>query len=59
MSVSSQGEDHENEIRKDFTISERVAVADAVQEEIGNRQGQRTDNELRENFPEVKKGTRP
>ena len=37
------GEYHENEMRKQFTISERVAIADAVKERIGNRQGKRTD----------------
>lgn len=30
-------------IRKDFTPSERVAIAEAVREQLGNRQGQRTD----------------
>ena len=54
----------ENEIRKDFTASERVAIAQAIEAEIGNRQGQRTDlkasdhgdsagDELRKNFSEV------
>jgi hypothetical protein len=38
------GEYHENEIRKDFTPSERVAIAKAIERQIGNRQGQRTDN---------------
>ena len=33
----------ENEIRKDFTVSERVAIAQAVEADIGNRQGERTD----------------
>lgn len=59
-----QAEHAENEIRKDFTASERVAIAKAVEEEIGNRRGRRTDlkaqglgdllpTELPENFPEV------
>lgn len=48
------GEHDENEVRKDFTPSERVAIAEAIHAEIGNRQGQRT--ELRDNGPEV--GTR-
>jgi ParB-like chromosome segregation protein Spo0J len=49
----------ENEIRKSFTESERVAIAQAIKEKLGNRQGQRTDKEeLRENFPEVEKGQR-
>jgi Predicted transcriptional regulators len=33
----------ENEVRKDFTPSERVAIADEIARQIGNRQGQRTD----------------
>lgn len=33
----------ENEIRKDFTVSERVEIGKAVEEELGKRQGQRTD----------------
>jgi ParB/RepB/Spo0J family partition protein len=40
------GEYAENEVRKDFTPSERVAIAKAV----GKRQGQRTDK-LREKCP--------
>ena len=48
------GEYAENEVRKDFTPSERVAIADAVRAEIGSRQGQRTDRTgLPENVPEV------
>jgi hypothetical protein len=38
-------------VRKDFTPSERVAIADAVRREIGNRQGRRT--ELPGERPEV------
>ena len=47
VSVSSilAGEYHENEIRKDFTPSERVAIARAIERQIGNRRGQRTDTE--------------
>lgn len=33
----------ENEIRKDFTSSERVAIGRAIEESIGSRQGQRSD----------------
>lgn len=33
----------ENEVRKDFTPSERVAIAKAIERQIGNRRGQRTD----------------
>jgi ParB/RepB/Spo0J family partition protein len=53
VNVSSivAGEYAENEIRKDFTPSERVAIAKAVERQIGNRQGQRTDRELREKVP--------
>lgn len=57
----------ENEIRKDFTPSERVAIAKAIEDEIGNRRGQRTDLKseeqggmlgggLPQNFGEVKRG---
>lgn len=46
-----EGEHDENELRKDFTPSERVAIARAVEHQLGNRQGQRT--ELMENIPEV------
>lgn len=57
----------ENEIRKDFTVSERVAIGQAVEAELGKRQGQRTDLasdgqesllELRQNFDEVEPGKR-
>jgi ParB family chromosome partitioning protein len=43
VSVSSilAGEYHENEVRKDFTPSERVAIAKAIEQQIGNRRGQR------------------
>ncbi len=48
------GEYAENEVRTDFTPSERVAIAEAVRAEIGSRQGQRTDRKgLPENVPEV------
>lgn len=50
------GEYAENEVRKDFTVSERLAIARAVEREIGNRQGQRTDvkpETLQDNSPEV------
>jgi ParB-like chromosome segregation protein Spo0J len=50
------GEYAENEIRKDFTPSERVAIGKALEAELGDRRGQRTDVELRENFPEVEQG---
>jgi hypothetical protein len=43
VNVSSilAGEYHENEVRKDFTPSERVAIARAIERQIGNRRGQR------------------
>jgi ParB family transcriptional regulator, chromosome partitioning protein len=41
-----------NELAKAFTVSERVAIATAIEEEIGNRQGQRTDK-LPQKFAEV------
>lgn len=50
------GENAENEIRKDFTVSERVAIAAAIREELGSRQGQRTDKELVQEIAEVPKG---
>jgi len=56
----------ENEIRKDFTVSERVEIGKAVEQELGKRQGQRTDlgnegqesliEELGKNFNEVPRG---
>jgi hypothetical protein len=53
------GEFAENEVRKDFTLSERVAIGKAIEAEIGNRQGQRTDIELPQNFAEVEPGMNP
>ena len=41
-------------LRQDFTVSERVAIGLAVEKEIGNRQGQRTDK-LSQNFGQVEK----
>ena len=52
-----QAEHDENELRKGFTASERVAIADALKAEIGNRQGQRTDLTVPvENFPQLEPG---
>jgi N6-adenosine-specific RNA methylase IME4 len=45
----------ENEVRKEFTPSERVSIVRAIRERIGKRQGQRTDR-LPENLREVPKG---
>ncbi|WP_084398268.1 ParB N-terminal domain-containing protein [Henriciella aquimarina] len=50
-----EGEHDENEVRKDFTISERVAIGEAVERMLGERQGQRTD-QLRVNCAEVPQG---
>lgn len=52
------GEYAENQVRKDFNVSERVAIGRAIEKEIGNRQGQRTDRELRDICPEVGPGAR-
>jgi ParB family chromosome partitioning protein len=50
------GEYAENEIRKDFTASERVAIGKALEAELGDRQGKRTDMELPQNIAEVEPG---
>ncbi len=52
------GEYAENEIRKDFTPSERVAIGKAIEAEIGNRQGQRTDQQLVGNCAQVASGVK-
>jgi hypothetical protein len=52
------GEYAENEIRKDFTPSERVAIARRLEGMLGNRQGQRTDLKLPDHGPEVGTETR-
>ena len=51
------GEYAENEMRKAFTQSERIAIGKAVEGELGNRQGQRTD-QPGENIPKVEPGKR-
>ena len=43
-------EHDENEMRKSFTVSERVAIAQAVAEKLGPRQGKRTDLATSENI---------
>lgn len=50
------GENAENEVRKDFTPSERVAIAQAITEELGNRRGQRLDIEHPQKIADVSKG---
>lgn len=48
------GQYAENEFRKAFTPSERRAIAAAIEAELGNRKGQRTD--LGANAPKLPKG---
>ena len=50
-----QVEYDENELRKDFTVSERVEIARRLKNRFGNRQGERTD-QLPEKIPEVGSG---
>lgn len=52
-----EGERDENEMRKEFSVSERVAIAQEVEREIGRRQGART--ELRKPVSEVADGPAP
>ena len=47
------GEYAENEVRKDFTQSERVAIAKAIESELGERRG-RPSKEKCQNFDELK-----
>lgn len=53
-----EGMSTENTMRKDFTVSERVAIYRALKAEIGSRQGQRTDLQRRDKIPEVESGER-
>lgn len=39
MTSIAAGEYAENEMRKDFTPSERVAIAEAIKDELGERRG--------------------
>ena len=50
-----KGEHAENEMREAFKMSERVAIGIALEDEVGNRQGQRTDKPLQV-FAEVEPG---
>ncbi len=52
-------EREENEHRKDLTPSEKVELGMRIEEALAGRQGQRTDLQPRQNFAEVKPGTRP
>lgn len=47
-----QAENDENEVRKDFTPSERVAIGRAIEEQIGNRSGRPT-KEISQNIGEL------
>ena len=51
------GEQHENEIRKDFTPEERVHIGRTIEKRLGDRQGQRTDK-LVEKVPQVEPGAK-
>jgi|GEM_PF-3045504 len=46
----------ENEVRKDFTPSERVAIAREIEARLGDRRGRRTDKELVQNIAQVEGG---
>jgi ParB-like chromosome segregation protein Spo0J len=54
------GEFHENVMRKDFTISERVAIGKAIEEYLGERRGRPPidGQENRKNFCDFPEGTR-
>ena len=55
------GEQAENELRKDFTMSERVAIGRAVEESLGERRGRPSEknrNMLR-NIPAARRATSP
>lgn len=51
------GEHAENEMRKDFTVSERVAIGRALEELIGERRG-RPSADIVENFPQFEGGVK-
>lgn len=48
-----KGEYAENEVRKDFTISECVAIGEAIEKELGERRGKPT-KDIPVNLPEFK-----
>lgn len=52
------GEHAENEMRKDFTVSERVAIGKALEAELGNRRGLRTDLGLVQEIAQVEPGAK-
>ena len=53
------GEYHENEISKDFTPSERVAIAKAIEQQIGNRRGQRRTGNVGQKLQTLTPARRP
>ena len=53
------GEYAENVIRKDFTVSERLAIAETIEGEIGDRHGRRTDLEAPDELPDKCPGVAP
>lgn len=55
------GEHAENELRKDFTVSERVAIGKQIEALLGERRGRPTtqgEKENVENFPHFEQGTK-
>ena len=48
------GEYAENEVRKDFTQSERVAIGKAIEESLAGRVGRPSKEEITQNFAELK-----
>lgn len=57
MSSIIEGERDENEVRKDFTASERVAIARAVEAALGERRGNpnlKADEAIPQNFAELR-----
>ena len=50
------GEFAENELRKDFTVSERVAIARAMEERLAGRAGNPAVTAIPEKFPGLPKG---
>ena len=51
-----RGEFVENALRKDLTVSEKVAIGAALEAALGERQGVRTDIQHRDACPEVASG---
>ena len=53
-----EAERDENEVRKDFTASERLEIGKAIEAEIGKRQGKKVDAQLVEHIPQVQPGVK-